>query len=111
MQDWTNEFDSAITICDTDGIITYMNKKAIKTVEKYGGDSVLGKSIYDCHPEHANVIIRKLMQNHEKNVYTIEKNGVKKLIYQAPIFENGEFKGLVEISHVIPFEMPNFIRQ
>ncbi len=47
---------------------------------------------------------------HEKNVYTIEKKGKKKLIYQAPWFLDGAFGGLVELSLEIPFEMPHFIR-
>jgi hypothetical protein len=41
----------------------------------------------------------------EKNVYTIEKNGVKKLIYQSPWYYNGEYAGFVELSLEIPFEM------
>jgi len=44
-------------------------------------------------------------------VYTIEKKGIKKLIYQAPWYENGEFSGVVELSIPIPFEMPHYIRK
>jgi hypothetical protein len=51
-----------------------------------------------------------MMETHEKNVYTIEKKGKKKLIYQAPWFHNGAFGGLVELSLEIPFETPHFIR-
>jgi hypothetical protein len=50
------------------------------------------------------------MESRQKNVYTIEKNGVKKLIYQTPWFENGEYRGFVEFGLEIPFEMPHFIR-
>jgi hypothetical protein len=35
---------------------------------------------------------------------------VKKLIYQVPRIEGGQFKGYVEISLEIPFEMPHFVR-
>ncbi len=56
-------------------------------------------------------MIKKLMNENKINVYTIEKNGVKKLIYQAPFVENGEVKGLVELAIEIPFEMPHFVRQ
>ena len=52
-----------------------------------------------------------MMETHEKNVYTIEKKGIKKIIYQSPWFHNGEFGGLVELSLEIPFEMPHFIRE
>ena len=51
------------------------------------------------------------MEEHATNAYTIEKNGVKKLIYQTPWYENGEFMGLVEFSLEIPFEMPHYIRK
>ena len=51
------------------------------------------------------------MKTHGTNAYTIEKAGVKKLIYQAPWFhDGGVFGGLVELSMVIPMEMPHFIR-
>jgi predicted RNA methylase len=55
-------------------------------------------------------MVRKMMEDASTNVYTIEKAGVKKLIYQAPWMEGGECKGLVEISIPIPFEMPHFVR-
>ena len=51
------------------------------------------------------------MEEHATYAYTIEKNGVKKLIYQIPWYENGEFMGLVEFSLEIPFEMPHYIRK
>ena len=51
-----------------------------------------------------------MLISHEKNVYTIEKNGVKKLIAQVPVTMNGEFAGYVELSLEIPFEMPHFVR-
>ena len=50
------------------------------------------------------------MNEKKPNVYTIEKNGIKKLIYQSPWFEKGVMKGLVELSLEIPFDMPHFIR-
>ena len=49
-------------------------------------------------------------ENPELNAYTIEKNGIKKLIYQTPWFMDGKFSGLVEISLPLPEELPHFIR-
>ena len=40
----------------------------------------------------------------------IEKNGVKKIIYQSPWYKEGEYAGFVELSLEIPLEMPHFIR-
>jgi hypothetical protein len=64
----------------------------------------------DCHPEQARIKTEKLLADREKNVYTIEKNGIKKLIYQSPWFKDGDYAGIVEISLEIPFEMPHFLR-
>jgi len=43
-------------------------------------------------------------------VYTIQKSGVKKLIYQAPWFQEGKYAGFVELSLPIPETMPHFDR-
>ena len=64
----------------------------------------------DCHPEPARTKVKDLLANPRMNSYTIEKNGVKKMIYQTPWFEAGKFKGFVELSMEIPFEMPHFVR-
>ena len=60
--------------------------------------------------DRAIPVIRQMLETHERNVYTIEKNGVRKLIYQSPWYQNGEFAGLVEISLEIPEQMPHFVR-
>jgi len=49
--------------------------------------------------------------NPRVNAYTIEKRGVRKLIYQAPWFRDGIVQGLVELSLEIPDAMPHFIRE
>jgi len=108
--EWFNNLSCAITICDINGIIVYMNEKASKTFEKWGGNSLIGKSLLDCHGEKSRETIARLMQNGETNSYTIEKNGIKKLIYQTPWYSNGEVSGLIEFSMEIPFEMPHFVR-
>ncbi len=108
--DWTKEFGVSITVCDNEGIITDMNNKSAATFEKDGGFGLIGKSLFECHNKNSADQIRDLLDHQKTNVYTIEKNGVKKLIYQAPWYNNGEMKGLVELSLEIPFEMPHFIR-
>ena len=70
----------------------------------------MGKSLFDCHPEPARSKLKELLAQRGKNVYTIEKAGTKKLIYQSPWYEGGEFRGLVELSLEVPFEMPHFVR-
>lgn len=107
---WPEEFGSAITVCDKNGIILEMNSKAAKTFEKYG-KYLIGKSLIDCHPEPAKTKLKEMLINPVINSYTIEKNGIKKMIYQAPWYDNGEYAGLVEISMEIPFQMPHYCRK
>lgn len=111
MDNWIKEFNGAITICDENGTITFMNDKAEKTFESYGGKKLLGSNLLDCHPEPSKSTLKKLMEEKKNNVYTIEKNGIKKLIYQSPIYSEGKYTGFIEISIEIPFELPNFIRK
>jgi transcriptional regulator with PAS, ATPase and Fis domain len=108
--DWIKEFPSAVTVCDAEGIILEMNDKAAKTFESDGGYALIGKNMLDCHPGLARAKTEQLLVAKEKNVYTIEKNGVKKLIYQSPWYRDGKYAGFVELSLEIPFEMPHFVR-
>jgi transcriptional regulator with PAS, ATPase and Fis domain len=107
---WLNGIDVAVTVCDREGIIVYMNDQAARTFSADGGKALLGKNLWNCHPEAAREKIRLIMATGTGNSYTIEKNGVKKLIYQTPWRENGELRGLVEFSLVIPLVLPHFIR-
>jgi transcriptional regulator with PAS, ATPase and Fis domain len=107
---WMKQFPAAVTICDCQGTILDMNDKAAQTFESDGGDALIGTNILDCHPEPARSKVKKILSDCEKNIYTIEKNGVKKLIYQSPWFEDGHYAGFVELSLEIPFEMEHFVR-
>jgi len=107
---WVQEFSAAVTVTDREGKILEMNAAAVKTFEKDGGARLIGSNVLDCHPEPAKAKLRTIMENRKPNVYTIEKAGVKKLIYQAPWYQDGEYAGVVELSVEIPFEMPHFVR-
>jgi PAS domain S-box-containing protein len=107
---WLNGIDVAVTVCDREGNIVYMNDQAARTFSADGGKALLGKKLWDCHPEAAREKIRRIMETGASNSYTIEKNGVKKLIHQTPWHEKGEPAGLVEFSLVIPFALPHFVR-
>ena len=109
--DWVKEFPGAVTVCDSQGIILEMNDKAVETFAKDGGRELIGKNLMDCHSAASNKIIEALLTTGATHIYTIEKNGVKKLIHQAPWFENGVQKGLVELSLEAPFVMEHFVRK
>lgn len=108
---WPDSIDMAITVCDRQGVILYMNEKAAATFSSKGGKELVGKSLMPCHPEAARNKISRIMESRQANSYTIEKNSVKKLIHQAPWYRNGELGGLVEFSIVLPADMPHFVRR
>ncbi len=110
MNHWSNELPLAITVMDTNGIIVEMNDRAKATFAKWGGEALIGKSLYDCHNPNSCETIRNLLQENRSNSYTIEKGGKKKLIHQTPWYRDGVIAGLVEISIELPAEMPHFVR-
>jgi PAS domain S-box-containing protein len=109
-RNWFKEFPSAITVCDKEGIIIYMNDKSCKTFEKDGGEKLIGTNVLDCHPEPSRTKLKKMLSEGKTNSYTIEKNGIKKIIHQSPWFEKGAYSGFVELSIEIPLTMPHFKR-
>lgn len=107
--DWVKEFPCTVWVCDRDGIMLEMNDHAANTQE--GGRNLVGTSILDCHPEPARTKLAEMLASGQANIYTIEKAGKRKLIYQAPWYENGVYAGFVELSLPLPAEMPHFIRK
>jgi len=110
-QAWQDDFSGAVTVCSADGTIIYMNKKSVETFEKYGGKELVGTNVLDCHPEPARKKLEEMLASGEKNAYTIEKNGIRKLIYQAPWYQSGKCCGFVELSLEIPREIQNYSRE
>ncbi len=100
-----NEINAAVTVCDIGGVVLYQNEKSVSV----NGD-VRGESMIPCHNERSREIIDRLIREGGTNVYTIEKNGIHKLIYQTAWREDGEVRGLVEISIETPSGMPHYVR-
>jgi PAS domain-containing protein len=109
--DWAAGFPGAITICDAQGIIIYLNDRAASSYAEDGGRELIGTNLLACHPEPSRTKVRELLDSQRVNVYTIEKRGVRKLIYQAPWYSDGVHAGLVEVSLEIPADTPHFVRQ
>lgn len=107
--DWAKELNCSITVCDKDGVIIYQNDPAVRQYEKHG--SMIGKNLFGCHGERSAGIIRHLLETGGTNCYTIEKQGVHKFIFQSAWKEDGEVKGLCEISIITPSEMPHYVRE
>ena len=107
--EWAKGMNCAVTVCDADGIIIYMNDKSRETYKKHG--DLIGKNLYDCHNKRSREIIRHMLATGGSNVYTIEKHGVHKVIYQTAWKKaDGTVGGIVEISMVTPADMPHYVR-
>ncbi len=103
---WADKLGCAVTVCDTEGVVLYMNEQSVAV----NGD-VRGKSMIPCHSERSRAIIADLIEKGGTNAYTIDKRGIRKLIYQtAWRREDGTVGGLVEFSLPIPAEMPHYVR-
>ena len=107
---WIEEFPGAVTVCDEKGTVIEMNERSVQSFAEDGGVALIGTNVFDCHPEPARTKLAEMMAGRRTNVYTIEKNGAKKLIYQAPWFRDGEYRGFIELSLDVPFQMPHFVR-
>lgn len=107
-KDYFKSIDVSITISDTEGNILYMNDKSQSV---FG--SLVGSNMMGCHKASSQEIIHRLIDQAESNAYTIEKKGVKKLIYQTPWYSDEEktiVGGLIEFSIILPDDMPHHIR-
>jgi transcriptional regulator with PAS, ATPase and Fis domain len=107
---WAEELGVAITVSDTEGKILYMNGRSASTFAKQGGRALVGSSLTACHKPESWQKILQILKTESTNCYTIEKNGVKKMIYQVPWYREGTVAGLVELSMEIPFKMDHFVR-
>ncbi len=98
---WIEEFDGAVTVCDTDYKIIYMNEVSRENFKRFG-DNLIGQNLLECHNEESNAIIRKIMNEGYVHSYTLKKkDGRLKAIQQSPWREKGAIKGIVEISFYV----------
>lgn len=106
--EWPQAVNCAITVCDTDGVILYMNERARATFASHG--DLIGKNLFACHSPQSQEKIRHMLATGESNAYTISKDGLRKVIYQTPWRRDGIVAGMVEISMVVPADMPHYTR-
>lgn len=105
---WADELPYAVTICDADARILYMNERSQATFASHG--YIIGHDLLSYHPPRAVEMIRKMLAEGTTNAYTISKLGQRKLIYQSPWRRNGEIAGLVELSLPLPEDLPHYDR-
>lgn len=109
-QQWVDTVDLTVTVCDAKGTITAMNERSAHLFSKQGGLALIGKNVLDCHPEPARSRLASMLREERSNTYTIEKEGRRRLIHQAPWYREGVFAGFVEISIPLPETLPNLVR-
>lgn len=110
LPDWAEGANCAVTVCDSDCNIQYMNAKARETYRRHG--NLIGKNLLDCHSPRSIEIIRRILADGGTNAYTIEKNGLHKMIYQTALKDpDGHVTGIAEISMVIPETLPHYVRK
>lgn len=94
--------DAPVVICDKEHIIVYMNPAAKERYAKKGGAALIGRSIFDCHNDNSNEIIRNTVQlfadnSHITKVYTYHNPKENKDVYMVALRDdNGELIGYYE---------------
>ena len=84
-----------------------MNETSKAQFKKYGEDKFLGENLLDCHLELSRPMLKEMLKQPKRHVYTVEKKGLKKQILQTPWMEKGEFRGVIQISFELPKDMAN----
>lgn len=111
LPEWAYGMNCAVTVVDTNCRIIYMNERSRETFTNRGGADLIGHNIMDYHNERSKSIIRRLLSEGGSNTYTISKEGKRKMIFQTTWHKaDGSLGGLVELSMIIPEEMPHYIR-
>ncbi len=110
LEPWLCGLPFSLTVCNDAGTILYMNDRADRSFEAWGGKARVGSDILDCHPEPARTRLREIMEKQQRNVYTVEKKGTRRLIFQAPWYRDGVYAGFFELILPLPENMPHFIR-
>ena len=105
MKDFFENVAVSMTVCDTEGKVVYQNQRAVEALGE-----ARGHNLEECHKATSWVKIQEMISEGTTNAYTIEKRGVRKLIYQTPWYEDGKVAGLVEYSIVLPDDMPHKVR-
>ena len=68
---WADDTNCAITVCDADCRIIYMNEKSRLVNARFGDPT--GHNLMEYHGERARGIIARLLETGGVNCYTIQK--------------------------------------
>ena len=97
-----DEDRASVVICDKEHNIIYMNPAAVKNYEKRGGQSLVSKSIFDCHNGRSVAAIKEVVNAFEQNpdlnrVFTFHNEKQNKDVFMVALRdEGGELLGYYE---------------
>ena len=80
----------AVVICNLEHDIIYMNPTAVSRYAKSGGAELVGKSLFNCHTERSNEIIKKVVAwfaesaDHNR-IYTFYNEKENKDVYMVAL--------------------------
>ncbi len=101
MDNWDLLAPCAITVCDENGTVVRMNQPA-RDMFAHGKDILVGRQAIKCHPGVERANFNEIYANPKVNCYTVDKPDGRKLVYQAPLYNQGVFSGFVELSFPVP---------
>ena len=104
---WVKELPIVITVSDAEGVIIEMNDSSIEYFKDDGGDLLIGSDLFACHPEPSRTKLKTMMETQATNIYSIEEDGKRKLIYQMPWYQEGKYAGFIEMIMEIPDQIPH----
>ena len=80
----------AVVICNLEHDIIYMNPAAVSRYAKSGGAELVGKSLFNCHTERSNEIIKKVVawfaeSTDHNRIYTFYNEKENKDVYMVAL--------------------------
>ena len=96
-----DEDRASVVICDKEHNIIYMNPAAVKNYEKRGGQSLVSKSIFDCHNGRSVAAIKEVVNAFEQNpdlnrVFTFHNEKQNKDVYMVALRDGKRLIGFYE---------------
>ncbi len=97
-----DEDKSAVVLCDLEHKIVYMNPAACENYSKYGGASLLGRNLLDCHNSKSVEMIYKVLEWFKESklhnrIFTFYNEKENKDVYMVALRdEQGELIGYYE---------------
>lgn len=53
--------NASVVVCDLEHTVIYMNPAAVSNYSKWGGETIIGQSLMNCHNSHSQELIIKVV--------------------------------------------------